>query len=391
MSDSGSVFGPGPRHDASPASHRESSAQFLERVAGDYWQAVRDLLDDWLGRVPPPERRDLMGRLRRAEDHTFRAAFLELYLHESLVQSGFDVEFHPEVPGVRRRPDFLALSTSSTFYLEARSPSTATNKRASAGRVGDVHDALNRVDSPNFWLWIDVEAEGGRPLATKGLRAQLEGWLAGLDPDSETSHEELPSYHWEREGWQIRFRALPKSPAARGSGTGLRPLAVYGGSHAEWVDDAGVLKDALSDKGNAYGLPEHGLVVAIGTSFFSRDDFGVKNALYGPEQWVLDREGREFVEVTRGPGGYFHAGNGQWAHQHVSGVLIVNNLHHCGIPQQRPSFWANPQASREVVALDAWDVVALRDGHLERTHAAVGHRELFQLPEPWPPGEAFPK
>src|SRR5690606_6113327 len=187
MSDSGSVFGPGPRHDASPASHRESSAQFLERVAGDYWQAVRDLLDDWLGRVPPPERRDLMGRLRRAEDHTFRAAFLELYLHESLVQSGFDVEFHPEVPGVRRRPDFLALSTSSTFYLEARSPSTATNKRASAGRVGDVHDALNRVDSPNFWLWIDVEAEGGRPLATKGLRAQLEGSLAGLDPDSETS------------------------------------------------------------------------------------------------------------------------------------------------------------------------------------------------------------
>src|SRR5690606_39748929 len=112
---------------------------------------------------------------------------------------------------------------SSTFYLEARAPSTATNKRASAGRVGDVHDALNRVDSPNFWLWIDVEAEGGRPLATKGLRAQLEGWLAGLDPDSETSHEELPSYHWEREGWQIRFRALPKSPAARGSGTGLRP------------------------------------------------------------------------------------------------------------------------------------------------------------------------
>ena len=152
-----------------------------------------------------------------------------------------------------------------------------------------------------------------------------------------------------------------------------------------------MLKDALSDKGNAYGTPEYGLVVAIGTTFFSSDDFGVMNALYGPEQWVLDREGRQFLGVTRGPGGYFHAGNGQWAHQHVSGVLIVNNLHHCAVTQQTPTYWANPRASREVAALEAWDVVGLHDSHVERTLAAVRHHELFQLPEPWPPGEAFPR
>lgn len=342
--------------------------------------------------MPPHERQDIGSRLRRPEDHTFRAAFLELYLHESLVRSGFDVEFHPELPGVSRRPDFLARSSSSTFYLEARSPSSGHTQRGSAGRVNDVYDAVNKIDSPNFWLAIDVEAEDGRPLATKALRTQLEAWLASLDPDGYTStHDERPTFPWEREGWRITFRALPKSPSTRGSGTGLRPLAVYGGAHAEWVDDAGVLRSALSDKGNAYGRPEHGLVVAIGTSFFSSDDFGVKNALYGPEQWVIDPTGHHFVGTTRGTGGYFHAGHGQWAHQHVSGVLIVNNLHPAAVTRQVPTYWPNPRAAHEVDASGAWDVVGLADGHLARTSAVLSHRELFQLPEPWPPGEAFPK
>ncbi len=392
MSDHEELFGPGPRQDASPASHRESSAEFLDRAAGEYWQAVRDLINDWLRRVPPQERRALMARLRRQDDHTFRATFLELYLHEALIRSGLDVEIEPSLPGTGRRPDFLAHSAGESFYLEARSPSASKTRQGTAGRVNDVYDGVNKTDSPNFWLAIDINAVGDRALSTKPLRAQLEAWLNGLDPDDPTIREEWPSFLWDREGWSIMLRALPKSTSMRGSDTGLRPIGIYGsGGEAQWVDDAGVLTDALSDKGNAYGRPEHGFIVAIGTSFFSDDDFGVKNALYGPEQWVIDAaEGRP-LGVTRGPGGYFHAGNGQWKHQHVSGILIVNNLDPAAVTKQTPTYWPNPRATHDVIVPGAWDVVALVDGHLKRTPATLSQHELLHLPEPWPPGERFPK
>lgn len=348
-------------------------------------------MNDWLSRVPPQERRALAGRLRRPDDHTFQAAFLELYLHESLIRSGLDLEIEPALPGTDRRPDFLARSSGESFYLEARSPSTSRTRQGTAGRISDVYDGLNKTDSPNFWLAIDINAAGERALSTKPLRAQLEAWLKGLDPDDLITREEWPPFSWDREDWSITLRALPKSPSMRGSDTGLRPLAIYGsGGEAQWVDDAGVLTDALSDKGNAYGRPEHGFMVAIGTSFFSDDDFGVKNALYGPEQWVIDPVEGRFLGAARGPGGYFHAGDGHWAHQHVSGVLIVNNLHPGAFTKQTPTYWPNPRATHEVTVPEAWDVVALVDGHLKRTPATLSQHELFHLPEPGRPARDSP-
>ncbi len=281
MSDSGSLFGAGPRTDASPTSHRESSAQFLERVAGDYWQAVRDLLDDWLGHVPPPERRDLMGRLRRAEDHTFQAAFLELYLRESLIQSGFDVGFHPRcqvsVDGQTSSPTPRARRSTSRRGRRAR---PRTSERVSGESVTSTtrstRSTARTSGSGSMSKQRTVDLSPPRVYGRSSNRGLARKPRPGLR-DLPRGSADLP-LGAGRLADQVPRPA--QAPAARGSGTGLRPLAVYGGSHAEWVDDAGVLKDALPDKGNAFGTPEHGLVVAIGTSYFSSDDFGVTNVLY---------------------------------------------------------------------------------------------------------------
>jgi hypothetical protein len=36
-----------------------------------------------------------------------------------------------------------------------------------------VYDALNRLKSPNFFLWVDVEGKGSSDLRTKNLRSSL--------------------------------------------------------------------------------------------------------------------------------------------------------------------------------------------------------------------------
>lgn len=102
--------------EAHPSAPRTSST----RAAGPTWDAVRDLTTAWLSRVASDGRADLVGRLRSPDDNQFRSAFWELYLHEALLASGFDVAIHPTLPGTTRQPDFLAGAGDTSFYLEAK-------------------------------------------------------------------------------------------------------------------------------------------------------------------------------------------------------------------------------------------------------------------------------
>ena len=87
------------RSDPSPASHAESSAAFLNRVAGSCWDQVRHLVDEWVAHIPVDSRVDIIARLKSAQDRQSTAAFWELYLHETFTRAGFDVELHPAVDG----------------------------------------------------------------------------------------------------------------------------------------------------------------------------------------------------------------------------------------------------------------------------------------------------
>ena len=44
------IFSAVERTDPSPGGHRESHFQFIDRVAGHYWDQVRDLVEEWFSR-----------------------------------------------------------------------------------------------------------------------------------------------------------------------------------------------------------------------------------------------------------------------------------------------------------------------------------------------------
>src|SRR5687767_13028922 len=93
------------RTDATPSRHQESTFAFLNRIAGEYWEQPRFLMQDWLDCIPSDaEYNDLRQRFRSRDDEQFRSAYLELYLHQSLLRAGYQVTIHPEVPGATRRP-----------------------------------------------------------------------------------------------------------------------------------------------------------------------------------------------------------------------------------------------------------------------------------------------
>ncbi len=107
------------RTDTTHAAYTESQFAFLDRVAGPYWEQVRQLLDEWFAQIPPEHKDHLRTRFQNSDDRQHRSAFWELYLHELFRRLGFTATHHPELPGSSNQPDFLFERGDDAFYLEA--------------------------------------------------------------------------------------------------------------------------------------------------------------------------------------------------------------------------------------------------------------------------------
>lgn len=371
------------RTDDSPCGHNEATATFLNRAAGASWEQVRHLLEEWASHIPALDRGDLVGRLRSPINSQFAGAFWELYLHETLKRCGFVVTIHPNVEGVRRKPDFLVTSKESSFYVEAKALLTPEADPGANGRRRQLYDSLNKISSPNFFLAINESAIGPSDLPTRPLRTALEKWLDSLDPGaiSLTAFDEDPSntFPWVRDGWEIRFRAIPIRADARGQ-PDHRPLGVFGPS-AAWVNSD--LKAALSDKGSAYGELGHPLVIAVNTFGFSNDDFDVMNALYGSLQIRVSVHdpGADAVEM-RARDGYWAAG--EWAHRHVSGLLIGRSLTPWNVAQNVPTLWRHPHPYADAPSLGTWRIASVVDDKINFTDARESIHSFLGLPADWP-------
>lgn len=389
------IFDSRPRTNALPADHAESTFAFLNRVAGDFWEHPRRLVQAWADHATDPtDYNELRGRFRSGDDYQFRSAFLELYLHECLTAAGYAITIHPEVPGTTRRPDFLATREDTAVYLEAIAPGSSDSSRRAAARRDVLFDTVNRVGDGNFTLWLDDLKEGTRPPSAAKLRAELRRWLAPLNPDDYPNLEGVPTFRWERDGWVATFRAIPKATHARGpSRPGDRAIGVYAHSPAAFVDDAPTVRDALADKHHAYGDLAAPFIIVVGLYIHDSDRHQRANALYGDEavQWRETANGEVVTRMVRQPNGYFGAPP-NWQHRHVSGVLLVNQLQPYFVLTADTALWRHPDPMYPMPAdlgLPG-DTVALAGNQLDTTRSSVSPAELFGLPVPWPPGEPWP-
>lgn len=395
------VFSEITRTDPSPAAHGDGQFKFLNRVSGSYWDQVRDLIEDWFSRLPSDAQTDVRGRLRSKDDRQVAGAFFELYLHECLLRMGYEVTCHPVLEGTNRRPDFLAEKSGRAIYIEARSASGSDVSVGAAARVNTVYESLDKLDTPNFFLWIEVVNQGPGPLGARPLRKRLTKWLSALDPDAYTlggRRDDLPKLRYEEEvesnetPWVIDFWALPKSREARGR-EGARPLGIFGGGNATWVNDADGILGALSDKGAAYGTLGAPFVVAVASSSMSIDDHDVLDALYGTEaiQIGTAADGTESHSYVRQPDGYWYAGD-HWKHRGVSAVLMVKQLHPAFVGNQQHTIWEHPDPEHAVDAMPLWRRFAVgTGGRMEFVDPPRTQADWFGLSDPWPVGEAFPR
>jgi hypothetical protein len=392
------VFDEIERTDRSPASHGESTTDFLNRVDGRLWARCRALIEDWFERLCPEGRADVRARLRSRDDRDFRAAFWELYCHESLLRLGFSVECHPGVGTGHRRPDFLARQDSTELLLEAKVAADDDDKVASDRREAQVYDTLDRLDSPNHFLHVEVRQAGPGSPSARRLRPKLEKWLAALDPDElgQLMHEDdswlvseaTPGYVWDEEGWIVTFKPIPKKPETRGS-AGVRPVGMYGPGEAYMLDGRGKIRRSVENKASAYGTPGRPFVVAVAAASFSTDDRDVVDALFGSEQVTIVSSGGATSDVIPGrarDGVFLGPAGPQYAR--VSAVLVAKHLEPWTVAREVPTLWHHPApdfpAPRAKGGPWRHAVADTSTGEIRFVEPTVSTAEFFGLPDDWP-------
>ena len=174
------------RTDQSAKTYTESTYAYYNRSARPGIAAMRDLLEQWFAIFPITGQRHIKGHFRSPIENQHHAAFFELYLHELLVRLGFAVELHPPAESVATHPDYLVSKDGRpAFYVEATLagvPSAA--EQAAGSRTAVVYDAINTMDSPNFFIGVQVRGAPATPPRARRMRTDIARWLSALDPDT---------------------------------------------------------------------------------------------------------------------------------------------------------------------------------------------------------------
>ncbi|OHT79227.1 hypothetical protein BKG69_12520 [Mycobacteroides chelonae] len=388
------VFDDHPRTDATPADHRETSFQFLNRVAGSYWDQVRELVQDWLNHIiDDVHYRDIRGRLR-ADNASSYSAFLELYVHELLLRAGYQVVIHPDVPSSSRHPDFLAEGHGEAFYVEATMPGPPSEALGAAQRRAVFLDTIQQIRNQDFFLALEHLVVGPYPAKGRKARRQVERWLATLDPDEVTYDRDSRSrFRWALDGWEVEFSSIP-IPAENRGRPNHRIIGIYADTDAHFEDDAPTIRSALAGKATAYGALDKPLIIAIGTYIWDTDRWHSANALYGTSAltWVAGEDVSAEPIPTRMPDGFFGT-VGQWSNRGVGAILHINQLQPHHVQRAEATLWFHPAGSGALNSL-AGRIPATAmlpsSGTVHEIPPEVHPNTYFDLPDPWPIGDAFP-
>lgn len=377
--------------DASPKRAAESDAEFFERIAGPFWDQVRDVINEWWSHLPGHAQPGVRSRLLDRNSGTnVYSALWELYLHEMLLGSGCTVEVEPEMGTRGKNPDFLVTRDGEQFVVEAIWTAQRLDDTPSNPLPPQVSDAIDSVLSPNFFVSYRLDRAGSATPPQKRLKAGLTGWLASLDPDEVIAAYERrvppPKHIWQEAGWCVIFEPIPRSPGKRGDPTS-RTIGIHPAT--SWLgDESDRVLEAVRKKGGRYGDLKLPFIVAVGRAAVFPENEDTEKALYGSSV--------EYVHASTPTFGRMH--DGYWdpthdhAHGRVSGVLTVDNPAPWTWTKNTPILWQSPiRSSLPTPVLSTWATAQLVGVQVEHQPAASPTHTALGLPKHWPVGEAFPR
>lgn len=345
------IFQDIPRTDSRNKQYSESDYEYLNRSDRDESECIRCTLNAWFKKYPDNEKQDLIARIKSRDNYQHYSATFELYLHELLLNLGYEIDVHPQTNNCKNTcPDFLVTDSEGfQFYIEAvQSSDINKHERSGENRLNVVFDSINKITSYNYFLEIDYEDLPPSSPSGKKLRTELEKWLNSLDYNEACSNlkdddfSKLPKYTFTHEGWKALFTAIPRSAEKRE--TPLDNVIGMLSPGARWLSTWETIRDTLVAKGKHYGALDLPLIIAVNANVFHLDRISIMEALFGQEQFIFNRNTKtEGPEMRRSPNGLWQGPKGI-RYKRISGILIGFGIKPWTFGVREMTLYKNPWA-----------------------------------------------
>lgn len=390
------VFEEKERTDPSRKRRGELTYNFYDRVAGQPFGAVRDIVNLWTASLPASRIPGMLSRLRARSDREFDSAIAEIIMYTALSRLGFQVEIEPALEGVRTTPDFLLRDGAGQrlAYVEVTTINPSGEQVTRNNREAPVFTAINRVNIPSdLRLVYDLESFGERSVGMRPIQRDVESWAR------ENAERARRQEHVERvfafEDWRIRLTLLAGFTETPGS----QKICMYGDVNGRFVgplEDLGGLGVALNEKVRRYGNLDLPFLIAV---FDRTDRFGfpadewhgnVADALFGLDSYKLSLVGGKVIgsEITQSTYGWI--GKPDTPRNPLASAVLVfphAQVWRLGDPARDPVLVHHPGAARPLPV----DMLPFRrlemDGRKERLIPGITMSKILGLPSPWPPEE----
>ncbi len=344
------------RHDLSTATYQARHFEYLNVSARPEATESRKYMEEWFSKYPETEKEEIRARIRSNDDRQFDSAFFELFLFALLTQLGCSFEVHPVMAGdVLKKPDFLVTAPKGDrFYLEATvATDVSDEENAAEARKRVVYDSINKIESRDFFIGMNIEGDPKTSPPGKTIRGFLNKKLKEVDPDKiaeayeKIGEEAVPKWKYSFEGWDITFFPIPKKPEARGK-EGVRPIGMQS-SGARWIDSSSSIRTSIEKKASRYGDLEFPYIVAINALGNAVDRESVLEATLGKERVVINTTTLAVERVERDWNGAWIAG-GAPKNTRVSGILVAKKVCPWSFLHREMVLYLNPWAQKPYVS-----------------------------------------
>lgn len=152
--------------------------------------------------------------------------------------------------------------------MEAVIASEDSNEKAvERARASRIYDVLGAVQSPDFWISVEVEGILGRDFPKQQVVRPTQQWIDGLSYDdairlgADTGDPVFTSAEIPLGDALVKLEAIPKGPGKRGDPT-ARPVGIII-EGAEFIDPVGTIRGVLKKKSGRYGQLDRPYVIAV--------------------------------------------------------------------------------------------------------------------------------